>query len=53
MKNLILMTIGVAVLRQVANYFKIKSFEDMVKLVKPFIKEAVKQTEKRFHLHLN
>ena len=40
MKKLIVMTIGVALIRQVAKYFKINSFEDLVNLVKPLVKDA-------------
>jgi hypothetical protein len=39
MKKLILMTVGIAVLRQVARYFKIKSFEDVMRLVRPYVKD--------------
>lgn len=49
------MTIGVAVLRQVARYFKIKSFDDVVHLVKPLVKDMVREVKHagRFSFHLN
>jgi len=53
MKKLIAMTIGVALVRQVAKYFKINSFEDLVNLVRPFVKEvwpqAVHKVQKLSH----
>jgi hypothetical protein len=55
MKNIIFMTIGVVVLRQVARYFKIKSFEDVVDLMKPFVKDVMREAKPltRLSFHLN
>ncbi|MGZ3899994.1 MAG: hypothetical protein ACXVNM_02820 [Bacteroidia bacterium] len=40
MKKIILLALGVVVIRQVAKYFKINTFDDVVNLVKPFAKEV-------------
>ncbi|MCW3075924.1 MAG: hypothetical protein JWO32_533 [Bacteroidetes bacterium] len=53
MKTLILMTLGVALLRQVAKYYKINSVQDAIKFAEPFVNEII--PKQKFHLkhHLN
>ncbi|MCW3076099.1 MAG: hypothetical protein JWO32_708 [Bacteroidetes bacterium] len=46
MKKWILMTIGMELLRQVAKHYKINTFEDVIKLITPYIKDLLPQPKK-------
>jgi hypothetical protein len=41
MKKLLLLAIGVAVLREVAKYYEIASWDDLKKMVMPKLKEVM------------
>lgn len=44
MKKLIAMYLGIMIVREVAKYYKINSFEDLVKMVLPQVEELFPKT---------
>lgn len=45
MKKLIIMYLSIALIREVAKYYKIKSFEDVMKLVMPTLEDILPEVK--------
>jgi hypothetical protein len=53
MKKLIAMYLGIMLVREVAKYYKINSFEDLVKMVLPSLENLLPQTSNSSNSSVN